>query len=434
MVLLKNKIISLLSNKGFQRYAANSSWLMLERMVRLCTALIIGIWLARYLGPERFGLLSYAQSFVGIFACIAGLGLDGILIRELVKDETKRDELIGTAFGLKVIASVIVIGMIFLISSSVNDSYENLLILIIACASFFPAFEVADSYFQSKSLVKYTVFARFISVFIISFLKIVFILNEASLESFAILVVVESFVFSIGLIFYYFKDRIYTLGGETKRKIFVFSKRTAINLLNDSWPLILAGAASAINMRADQIILGNLLSKDVLGNYSAAVKIAEVWLMIPTILGISIYPALILAKKNSEEHYKKRVIQIVKIMSLFAIPVATLISISSNYIINILYGDEFTTAGKYLALYIWTGVPYLIFFVTNQVMLIENITKLSFYVALFSVCVNLILNFVFIPRYGGIGAIMTTFFASYLSVLLSIYLINKKAKFITLRF
>lgn len=56
---------------------------------------MVGVWVARYLGPDRFGLLSYAQSFVGLFSVIATLGLDGIVVRELVKDESRRDELLG---------------------------------------------------------------------------------------------------------------------------------------------------------------------------------------------------------------------------------------------------------------------------------------------------------------------------------------------------
>lgn len=64
----------------------------------------VGVYVARYLGPANFGLLSYAGSFVGLFAAIGTLGVDSILVRELVKDEKRRDELLGTTFVLKVIA------------------------------------------------------------------------------------------------------------------------------------------------------------------------------------------------------------------------------------------------------------------------------------------------------------------------------------------
>lgn len=82
----KQKIRSLQNHQGFMRYFANTSWLFGEKILRIIVGLFVGIWVARYLGPERFGLFSYAQSFVGLFSAIATLGLDGIVVRELVKD------------------------------------------------------------------------------------------------------------------------------------------------------------------------------------------------------------------------------------------------------------------------------------------------------------------------------------------------------------
>jgi len=75
---------------------------MAERVLRMAVALFVGVYVARYLGPIQFGQLSYAISFAGLFSALAMLGLDGIVIRELVKDESRRDELLGTAFWLKI--------------------------------------------------------------------------------------------------------------------------------------------------------------------------------------------------------------------------------------------------------------------------------------------------------------------------------------------
>jgi len=85
-----NKINQLKQHKGFMRYFRNTSWLMGERILRMGVGLFVGIWVARYLGPEQFGLLSYAQSFVFLFTAIATLGLDGIVVRELVTVRVRR--------------------------------------------------------------------------------------------------------------------------------------------------------------------------------------------------------------------------------------------------------------------------------------------------------------------------------------------------------
>ena len=133
------------------KYFKNTSWLFAEKILRMVVGLFVGIWVARYLGPEQFGLFSYAQSFVGLFTAFATLGLDGIVVRELVKDKSRRDELIGSAFWLKLIgAFVVLIILAIAIHFTSNDSYTNYLVFIIASATIFQSFNVVDFYFQSK--------------------------------------------------------------------------------------------------------------------------------------------------------------------------------------------------------------------------------------------------------------------------------------------
>ena len=112
-VVYKNNIISKIKNlkkhPGFMKYFKNTSWLFAEKILRMVVGLFLGVWVARYLGPEKFGLLSFAQSFVGLFTIFATLGLDEIVVRELVKDESKRDSLVGTTFWLKLVGAIIVL-------------------------------------------------------------------------------------------------------------------------------------------------------------------------------------------------------------------------------------------------------------------------------------------------------------------------------------
>ena len=58
--------------------------------------LFVGVWVTRYLGPEQFGLLIYSQSFVFLFTTFATLGLDGIVVSQLVKGETRSNPSLDT--------------------------------------------------------------------------------------------------------------------------------------------------------------------------------------------------------------------------------------------------------------------------------------------------------------------------------------------------
>ena len=88
-----------LTSQEFRKYFANTSWLLGERVLRMIISLFVGIYVARYLGPERFGLLSYSVSFVWLFSSLASFGLNNILVRELVQSPEQRNNLLGTVFG-----------------------------------------------------------------------------------------------------------------------------------------------------------------------------------------------------------------------------------------------------------------------------------------------------------------------------------------------
>ena len=207
MVLKKQmieKVKNLKNHQGFMKYFRNISWLFAEKILRMIVGLFISIWIARYLGPEQFGLLNYAQSFVGLFAVVATLGLDGIVVRELVKNEDIRDTLLGTTFYLKLVGAIFVFIILSIaINFTSNDSYTNTLVFIIASAVIFQSFNVIDAYFQSKVLSKYVVFANFISFFVTSIISILLVLNEAPLEYFAYVILFDSFILACGFIYFY---------------------------------------------------------------------------------------------------------------------------------------------------------------------------------------------------------------------------------------
>ena len=281
-------------HSGFMKYFKNTSWLFAEKLLRMIVGLFVGIWVARYLGPERFGLFSYAGSFVGLFTAIATLGLDGIVVRELVKDESRRDELIGTAFWLKLMGAFAVLLILAIaVNFTSNDSYTNTLIFIIASATIFQSFNVIDFYFQSKVLSKYVVYANIISLFISSLVKITLILNDAPLIAFAWVVLFDSFVLACGYIYFYIKNNL-----KFSIKNLTCNKLTAVNLLHDSWPLILSGLVVSVYMKIDQVMIKEMMDSEAVGLYAVAVRVSELWYFIPLAIVSSLFPAIINAKKR----------------------------------------------------------------------------------------------------------------------------------------
>jgi O-antigen/teichoic acid export membrane protein len=385
-----------------------------EKILRVVVGLFVGVWVARYLGPDRFGLLSYAMAFVGLFSAISTLGLDGIVVRELVKDENKRDKLIGTAFWLKLAGGFAVLLVLAVaVNFTSNDAYTNLLVFIIASATVFQSFNVIDFYFQSRVLSKYVVFANIISLAVSSIVKIVLIIIEAPLIAFAWIVLFDSFVLACGLIYFYFKNNSIVSIKNLKLDIL-----TAIELLRDSWPLILSGAALMVQAYIDQIMIMEMLGSEEVGYYSVAMKLIAFFGFIPMMLKSSLFPSMINAKKQSVELYKDRLLNYYRLNFLLFLVTAIPIFIFAEQIVIFLFGIEYQAAGVLLSL-----MAIRLFFANMGIarsayLLTENLMKFSLITMVLGTIINILLNYLWIEEYGGKGAIVATIFSFFVTIFL----------------
>ena len=383
--------------------------------MRMFVGLFVGVWVARYLGPEQFGLLSYAQSLVFLFVVIATLGLDNIVVRELVKDESRRDELLGTAFGLKFIGAIILLPLLALaVQLTSNDSYTNLLVLIIATATIFQSFNVIDFYFQAKVLSKYTALANTISLALSSIIKILLIIYEGPLIAFAIMTAFEALILSAGIIYYYTK-----FNGQNPFN-WSFHWPTAKFLLHHSWPLILSGLVVSIYMKFDQVMVKEMIDAEAVGQYAAAVRLSEAWYFIPMAMSNSLFPAIINAKIQDEKLYYKRLRRLYRLMFWIAVSIAVPMTFLSDWLVNLLYGIEFAQAGHLLMIHIWAGVFVFLGVAINRWFLVENLQMYTMVNTSIGAIVNIALNYILIKQVGLVGVAWATLIsyaiASYISL------------------
>jgi O-antigen/teichoic acid export membrane protein len=408
---LKTRITLLKEHPGFRKYFANTSWLMGERILRMGVSLFVGIYVARYLGPERYGLLSYANSFVGIFLAFATLGLDEIVVRELVKTPEQREIILGSSFLLKLVGTLIMwTAILTTVPFFENDLQTNLLITIISFGVVFQAFNVIDFNFQANVKSKYVVHAQFVQLIISSIVKIILIVNEAPLIWFASVYCLDAIVLAIGLVFVYFYN------GEN---IFCWkwSFEKSKYLLHDSWPLILAGVVVSIYMKIDQVMIKEMLGAKEVGLYAAAVKLSEAWYFIPMAITSSLFPAIINAKHYQKEDYYQRLQNLYDLMVWIALAIALPTAILSSWIVELLYGNEYLESSSVLIIHIWSGIFVFLGVASSKYLLAENYIKKTFYRTFVGALLNIIMNYYLIGIMGIEGAALSTFashfFAAY---------------------
>jgi len=383
--------------------------------------LFVGVWMARYLGPEEFGLLNYAMAIVALFGAVAGLGLGGIVVRDLVQKPDGTYVTLGTAFLLQFVGGGVAFSLAVAAVSILRpvDDLARMMVAILGFALVLKSSEAVKYWFESQVTSKYAVWAENGVFLVLTAVRIVLILSKAPLIAFVWAAFAETALIWVALLLTYEKK----VGGLTRWSA-NFSR--ARSLIMESWPLILGAIASMVNMRMDQVMLGSMVNNLVVGNYSAAMRLAEVWLIVPGIIASSIYPSIIAAKEAGEDLYRRRVRKITKLMALWVVPTALAVSMLSELIVSLVYGVQYADAGSYLAISIWTGVPYLVFFALNQVLYIERLLKVAFGISIFTVASNVLLNLALIPLFGGIGAAVSTLITSIATAVISLIIINSK--------
>jgi O-antigen/teichoic acid export membrane protein len=419
---------NVLQSQGFRRYSANTIWLISERIIRIVLSLIVGIYVARYLGPEKFGLFSYAISFVGLFSALSALGLDGIIVRDLINSPDKDKALLGTAFVLKIIGAFVAlcaIGLAILFTS--NDFYTNTLIFIIAAGLIFKSFEVVIFCFQAEIISKYTAISQSAALIIVSMAKLLFIFLNLSLVYFALMALVEGLLLSVGLIFFYVKKQKSPFNWTVDQTL-------AKYLLRQSWPFIFSAIIVSLYMRIDQVMLKEMMGSEVLGNYAAAVKLAELWYFLPVIMSSSLFPAIASARNNDYALYLHRLLRIYSLLTWISITIAFPVSIFAKPIVSFLYGEQYLQAAKVLSIYIWAGIFVSFGTAKGSWTVLESQQKYTLGFQVIGTSANILLNIIWIPIYGAIGAAMATMATVVLNTLITPVVLNKKQRSQTILF
>ncbi|HMI67143.1 MAG TPA: flippase [Cyclobacteriaceae bacterium] len=397
-----------------RKYVENAFWLIFEKGFSLFVGMVVGIYVARYLRPESYGLLNYSLSFVSIFSAFSTLGLDQIIVRELAKGPGRKDELLGTGFILKVVGSALLIVLMMVMLAFMDHSpFTNSLIMIIAAAEIFKGFEVINYFFQSKVLSKYVVQIQVLINLLISAAKVGLVFIHAPLIWFGVIVLIGTILNAVGFIYAY-------QAREGTPWKWNFSKAVAGELLRESWPLALYGVALNIQARIDQVMLGKMMNNYEVGQYSVALKFIEIFGFVPIVLMNTFTPAVTKAKVADEQLYHSRLVNLYRLMFLTFLLVAIPIFFFAKDVIVFLYGFEYQAAGYLLSLFALRlffsnmGVGKSVFIVN------ESLFKYSLLTVIVGATANIALNYFLIPPYGTTGAIV----ASMLSFTVSIFLVD----------
>ncbi|MBK9990377.1 MAG: flippase [Verrucomicrobia bacterium] len=386
-----------------RRVTGNVVWLGAESLLRLVIAFFVGAWVARALGPSQFGLLNYATAFCAPFAAFVALGINSLVVRDLARETEFEKEILGSAFGLKLCGAVMgfVVGGAAIMLTPRVDARALGLIAITLASLFLQTGDVLDLWFQGRGEARIPAWIRSGSSLLTNALKVGLVLLDASLYWFAVASVVELLFTMLGCLIAYYRRC-------TGSRQWQWNGARARRLLAEAWPLAGAGVAIQIQAYCDQVLLGSMSSAEEVGIYAAAIRLVAVFGFLPVAVATAAAPEITRAYASGKPTYYRRIRDVYRFMLLAGLLMGLPLLVMPITIVKMVFGPIFLPAAVLLPL---MSIRVLLgnlgvargLFLTN-----ENMFTHAFITACVGAVLNIILNLIFIPRWGAMGCVVSS--------------------------
>ena len=397
MFRLKNKVIH------------NASWIIVCKVIQSVLGFVISMLTARYLGPSNYGLINYAASVVAFVVPIMQLGMNNILVQEIVNTPEEEGKILGTSLCMCFVSSLFcMIGTIsFALAANRGETDAIVVVALYSTLLVCQSFELIQYWFQAKLLSKYTSVTMLAAYFVVSAYKIYLLATSKSVYWFAI-----SNAFDYGLISIAYIC-IYKKVGKQPLEV---SRAMMPRLFGKGKYYILSNMMIAIFAQTDNVMLKFMGNSAATGYYSAAITCAGLTSFVFAAIIDSARPSILEAKKASQEIYERDLSMLYAVIIYLSLLQSLFMTILAKPIIGILYGSEYQPSVLALQIVVWYTTFSYMGSVRNIWLLSEGKQAHLWKINLSGALANVVLNFILIPHYGIYGAavasLITQFFTN----------------------
>ncbi|MBP3683453.1 MAG: flippase [Oscillospiraceae bacterium] len=394
------------------RIVKNTGWLIYGKTAQMLINLLVGLLTARYLGPSNYGLISYGAAYTGFFFSLCTLGINTVLVKELLDQEKTQGQTLGTALLLQAVSSV-VSALVILSIVCVADRGDLTVLKVVSLTNIgmiLQVFGLFNQWFQSRLQSKVSAVISLIAYAVMAGYKVFLLVLGKSVEWFAFAGAVDHLCVAVLLCGAYRR-----YGGQRLS----FSARYARSLLKKSCHFILPGLMVAVYSQTDKIMLKQMLGEAETGYYTTAISLCNVWCFVLSAMIDSFYPVIAQAHKTDKGLYRRRNKQLYAAVFYLSILVSGLISLLAGPIVRILYGETYLPTVAPLRIITWyTAFSYL-GVARNAWVVCENRQRWLKWVYLISAVCNVALNLVWIPAFGAAGAALASLVSQVVTALIA---------------
>jgi len=399
------------------RIGLNATSQLFVRFSGAFTSFAATFLIAKFLGVEELGSFVKITSFVSIFYLIIDFGINSYFLKHHFE---KAEELFGNLITLRFILSIFAFAISAIIATvlpftgtSGYSGFEKIGILVFSLTFFTEGILVSFSGLLQKHLLQRKLIIP--SIFSSAFL-LLGILFAVSINSIPLLLLSYpvSEILQIVILHVLLKKNItYSLNLNSFSS---FSKKALIS----SSPLALILVLNVVYFKADSFILALFKNNTEVGIYGFSYKIFEFLIVFPTFFSAGVFPVLI-KNANNKKVFEEKVLFHTGILLCLS-----LIFLASSFLLApfvVLIKPEFLPAILPIQI-LCASLPF--FFITSLfqwVLLLKEKLKQLVFIYAFTMCVNIILNLYFIPKYSYIAASFITLLTEGLVCFLMIVII-----------
>lgn len=384
-----------------KKIAKNTVVLLTSQIISYTLAAFYMIYIARYLGADGFGILSFALAFTGIFSIVADLGLNTLTVREVARDKSLTTKYFSNTLFIKIILSIFTFLIIVIIINSLNYPQETInVVYLVALSVILTAVSgIFNSIFQAHEKMEY----QSLGQILLSVLMVA-----------GVFIVINYGFGVLGFAFIYFISSLISLIYIFIVYIWKFSSKMEINLnfwkpiLKEALPFGLTGISGMIYTYIDSVMLSLIHGNEVVGWYNASYRLILVLLFIPTVINLSVFPKMSQYHVSSKKSLMLINEKYFKLMLLIALPLGIGVTLLAPEIILLIFGTDYLNSVIVLQIIIWTTV--FTFAGAAFVRLLESINKQLIITKISAICVivNIALNLVLILKFSYVGASIST--------------------------
>ena len=387
----------------------NAGWIIGCKIIQSIINFAIGLLAVRYLGPSNYGSLTYVMSVVAFVVPVMQLGLRQTLVKEFVQSPDREGEILGTALVLNLISSVLcMLGCIAFVAIANAGEKETLLVCVLySFTLLFQATEMTQYWFQSKLLSKYPSIAGLCAYIVAALYKTYLLITRKGVLLFALTNSLEYFLISVFLIVIYNK-----IGNQRLS----MNLKTGREILSRSKYYIIPNLMVMVFQHTDRIMIKLMVGEAETGFYSAAITCIGISNFVFAAIIDSSRPVILEERVRKQESYERRMIQLYSIITCLSLLQSIGMTVLAKPIVHVLYGDAYAKTAAILSVAVWFVTFAYYGSVRNIWILAEGKQKYLLGINIAGATLNILLNYVLIPVWGGIGAaaasLVTQFFTN----------------------